>query len=279
MQDEKEKKLPVLQTYKNDIAETIEKNNLTIENVALNEVNNQIVEKNKEKKHINIFAILGIIVILLSISFYFIYQKIKPAPIIIKEVLVSPSNFIYSEPIALVLTSRENISKTIKEKIDSIKEASSITTLSITKKYSENDIEEKFTAQDFVKSIFENDEKLDSLSASLANSLYDEFAIGKYKSNDEMVDFLLFKVKNKNFAIGQILSLENNLLQNISKVLPIKTTSPATNFTDKTFYNTNTRTIIDSDKNIILFYSFISQDYLLISTNPNAINKITSQLK
>jgi len=109
----------------------------------------------------------------------------------------------------------------------------------------------------------------DSLSRYVNN-----YMVGIYKGTDQNSVFITLKIDLFDNVFAELLSHENNYIQDIFKNLDgenIIGTSTKNTFTDQRIKNIDTRALTDDQGKILMLYSFLDRNTLVIARNENAL--------
>lgn len=109
--------------------------------------------------------------------------------------------------------------------------------------------------------------------ADLTQALEERYMFALF-SKGERYPVLIFKVKFYNNAFAGMISWENSLLQSIEKIWPIKKWAKSDQFKDITVENHDARKLEDAVGNLVLLYSFVDRETLVITTNEDTLKEI-----
>jgi|GEM_PF-2965838 len=109
----------------------------------------------------------------------------------------------------------------------------------------------------------------------LLSSLGDKFMIVKYYNGGDLSS-LVFKIKDYNSAVAGMIKWEKNILNDLSPLLliPLEDTNKNGSFTDREVENRNTRQFLTEDGRVLIIYSFINENYLIITNSEASLKEI-----
>ncbi len=110
------------------------------------------------------------------------------------------------------------------------------------------------------------------MPASLARSFENSYMFGIY-SFDHNEPFVILTTKDYPSSYAGMLRWEKDMPLDLSKSFGI-TLGSTTQFEDEAYKNKDLRVVRDSNQNILLLYSFIDKQTLVITTNENILSAI-----
>ncbi len=114
----------------------------------------------------------------------------------------------------------------------------------------------------------------------LTRSLEEKFMLGIYSTQkDGNVPFLILTTNSYAQTFAGMIKWEQSLLNDFYKLFSIKTTVKTSNsFLDKVIAGTDTRILTDTKSKILILYSFINRETIIITTNKEAFLGILQKL-
>lgn len=105
-------------------------------------------------------------------------------------------------------------------------------------------------------------------------SLEEPFTFGVF-SLKKNTPFLIFKIRSFDLGFGGILSWERGMARDLAEILSIKNIPKTSQkFQDKTFKNRDIRILNDDSNNLVLLYTFINRQYLVLTTDFDTLEEI-----
>src|SRR3989344_845136 len=143
-------------------------------------------------------------------------------------------------------------------------------------------VEQELTAPSLLEAIAPR------IPEALARSFEDSFMLGRYASNQGGM-FLILKPTFYENAFAGMLTWEKDMRDDLSPLFGARnnnqqqngtSTSPLLNshFTDKVIENKDTRIVVDSQGEIVLLYSFVDRNTLIITSSKEAFLEVFTRL-
>jgi hypothetical protein len=296
-----------LRTYQGDVAEIIQRKNTSVVSVALAEKKReetrkeesikrgepQIEDQNHSRKNA-LLVVLSITLILLGVSaivgFYFL-QKDSPLPEEVTETSQSIIAFNEKRSLNTQSLTREKILETIyQERAQWQGAPNNVLYFEFTN--NEGLSLRSFSSQDFL-SIMRS-----GAPASLSRSFGNQFMVGMMKRTTAET-FILFDVEVFENAFDGMLRWENTLYsslgslfsKNIVPIFPLNTATSSSptiitsnaaevpgEFEDVTIKNKDARVLRNARGEIILLYSFLDQNTLLLTSNIDVFREMIDRV-
>ena len=284
----------VIRTYKDDLESALQKNHLSSVNIAIAEnqkLHSQTKNTQKENlssgnssgKKILFFSLFFIIAGIIGISvFYFINTQTSTSKIVQVQQLPSLITYEYKDELNVNTILKDRFTSALSSKLnDILTPENTIYNLFVTN--STNSTKKLITASDFVSlTKFK-------IPDALARTLLPDFMIGMY-SFDRNLPFLILKTSSFANTYSGMLSWETDLetdFQNIfrlpgygnnggtlSKLNPITTKK----FQDGVILNKDVRILYDDNNNMLLLYSIVDQQTIVITVNDIVFKEIVNRL-
>ena len=284
---------PIIRTYKSDVEEAIQSSHLSSINIALAE-NKRMMEriqtaeqiKGTEKKNYTILILSAVLVIggilAFSVPYYLVnqqYAEEETTEIVFSGAVITADS---EEKIDVGGLNTNRIAVTLAERV----EQSSIPLGSIKNFY--------LTEFQNQKEALINSEKFLSLTkmhqpADITRTLKPEYMFGMHNYNGSN-RFLILKVGSYENAFTGMLTWEIDLWSDFKELfgLSSKETSNFTNssgvfgsetktFQDAIYGNKDTRVVKDSSGNVLLLYSIIDKNTIVITTSSDTLREIISR--
>jgi len=307
-------KRPIIRTYKSDVEETIQAGHLSSINMAISQSNRMMkgletatIEEKKKKINKNILIISLVLIIggaLAILVPYFLVQKenspktAPPSSVPSGAIMTADTE----EKINIKDINLNRVSTTLKERV----EQSSITLGQIKNIFlteGEGTNEKVITSDKFLTLI-----KAD-LPPEIERTLKPKYMFGMYNFNGNQ-EFLILKVGSYDTTFSGMLAWETDLWNNFKELFDLQSresiiptnssatttqninkqsssTIPATNnnlfignkkFQDATFFNKDCRVVKDDSGKIILLYSIIDENTVVITTSTNTLKEILARV-
>ncbi len=310
MQKKSEKKpaIPKIRTYKNDIAETIQKKDVSLTTITIAEKNEAKEKKSgvvesttkNEKSTLKILLFGFGILIFLVFSGLFLFSLNK------KEKLPAPSD---SSGFLTNTTNKDSQKRTAATTVVSIIPADTEKGIGL---YGENDnvLKEiskevkKIAIPDSIENIYLKglspvegtglEKRTQSVAGTrellsvwvntmppiLARSLSEEFMLGVYTyTSSKNTPFLIFKTNSYEQTLAGMFAWEKNILNDFYRLFGLEIKETRGVFIDKVIDGEDTRILKNTDGEIILVYSFVDENTLIITLNKEAFVAIVSRLR
>ncbi|NCS99621.1 hypothetical protein GW765_01420 [Candidatus Parcubacteria bacterium] len=231
-------------------------------------------EAQKRRQTNLVFGLVSLVLFVSAVGIFF-YATREEAPVEQKTQVVQRS-IVYAEnhnridttnilPITLV----SKISSKVSSGGSDIGE---VTNLYFTKNIGDNKVQ-TLSSKEFLGAI------QSSIPGAMINSLGKDFMLGVY-SGDTVKPFLILEAPIRNTS-SQMKIWESTLLQDMSRILDIEvmdTDLYIKPWQDVQIQNKNTRVLLDNESNLVLSYTYISDDLLVITTSQIAIQEILQRL-
>ena len=108
----------------------------------------------------------------------------------------------------------------------------------------------------------------------LMDSLADKFMLSKFYLNKDW-PILIFKIQSYELAFVGTMNWEKGMFDNLKEIFPIKDVGEINEFfEDKEIDNRDTRILRNKNGDIILIYSFINRNYLVIAPDEEPLKEI-----
>ena len=274
----KKEKIPVLRTFKTDASDFIRKENISMADVAVAQVNKKIpsgLEKEEHHKRVLLkkiaifFAILVVFSGVIITIFYFIRDKEPKTPTIV--------NF----PKSIILTEKEkgidinNLKNEIRGILD-YEELLAGETLSVPIVRDVNGIRETVS----IKTFFDVLEIKTPIG--LFDVLDDKFmyaVFNGFQSNPALILKLSSNPKSYENAFAAMLRWEKTIGKEFEKYFGFEGEDYDKNiFYDIEISNNDVRVLSSMNDNSVIMYSFINREYLVITTNENTLKEMLRRL-
>ncbi len=274
---------PALKTFRNDVAETVQKEHVSVVKMALAE-NSKREEANKldlassPVSSKNLSLIIGsvvLVVIALGTLGYFYFKSNTPPPSVPAQPI--QTDLIFSESTKIIAT-KDFSSKNLETVINSIRDVQ--LPLGSIQKIQIGEVNQ-ITTSKFFETLHTR------MPPDLARSIDEKFLLGMHAFT-ENEPFLILSINNHDAAYAGMLAWEKDLKDDIGflfiKPKPVPTEAATTTesfinppklaFQDKVIENKDTRVLISGDGEILLFYTFVDKDTLVLTTNSYTLKEI-----
>jgi hypothetical protein len=127
---------------------------------------------------------------------------------------------------------------------------------------------------------------------TLVRTLEPNFLLGLHSFNNTNQPFLILSVDSYEQGYAGMLSWEQTMSQDLAPLFPTTSALPApstptatstqivtTGFSDQEVGNHDARVLLDTNGNIILLWTFLDRQTIVITTNPYTLGEIISRLK
>jgi hypothetical protein len=262
---------PAIKTFKSDIAQTVQKDHVSLVQVALAESRKReqahdIEEATSPVSKRNLTLIISsviLIVIALGAVGYFYWRSTIPAPTVDTPSL--QQDIIFSESsknIPLNEVNKKNITSVINNERGVQLPLGSVLKLQIASST-------QIPTSQFIDLLFTR------MPAALERSFDNRFFLGihSFSTNEP---FLILPVNNHDTAYAGMLAWEKDMSEDIGSFFTNATSSAA--FKDKVIENKDTRVLMNDDGKILFFYTFVDEHTLVITTAPNTLKEIIIRL-
>lgn len=274
-----------LRTYERDVAEAIRQKNESVASINL------AAQKKEEKTGIKremktsapqatgrgLILLISSVLILAGVSFagWVIYYFInKPAPVV---VVTAPRSIITTDTQITLNTSnlnQENIQNEIKNVFNTQTEKNKLVGILINDSVSGE--EKEISTEKFIN-LFAA-----TAPTSLSRALGPQFVFG-FQNIQTNEPFIFTRVSSFDNAFDGMLRWEKGMKKDTEKIFPVgtnplgPTNTIQENFQDMVIKNKDTRVLKDSFGNIVLMYSFLDRENLVITTNEQTFVEILNR--
>jgi hypothetical protein len=263
-----------IHTMAEDMGEQVEKKQgAALQAVLQEEMRTREIKKRREKNLI--FSLISVILFAAAIGLFFFATKEEPAVETVNNPIVQPS-LIYSENhVRVDTTNVQSITLTgrIGDRV-TVGDASigEVTNIYFTKSLATGS-QQRLAARDFLSAI------QSSTPAALLPFLEKEFMLGVYSGNTRK-PFLVFKTNSRN-TLTYMKEWESTLLQDVDGIFDLEINNPglySKNFVDQEFQNKRLRSLLNEEGEIVISYSYLDEDLLVIFTEPITLQEILQRL-
>lgn len=110
-------------------------------------------------------------------------------------------------------------------------------------------------------------------SLGFSSFLTDKFMFGVYGTSKNE-PFIIFKISSFENIFAIMLKWEKTIISDISEIMTVSNIPLNTEFQDKIIKNHDARVLYDENGKIIMLYSFLDKDTLIITTSDNTFEEI-----
>lgn len=105
------------------------------------------------------------------------------------------------------------------------------------------------------------------------------YVYGLFYQSKNTAPFLLLHISDHHRGFAGTLEWEQSMASDLSHILLLPRTTSDKKFVDKIIKNENARVLYGNDDNVLLLWSFITQDKLLITTDKNTFVRILEEVR
>lgn len=290
--NEEKKPLIAVRTYKNDLAEVIKKNKISLTDTVLAEEMERsgnflktfpTIKKSSRKKIY--LSILSLFLIFSGITFVFFVYYYKPVPII-KVEGVEIKSFVFSEYQREIFLENKNSIK-LTNSIQTELNNTNLPIGSLLHFY----LTEKYQKEDGVigKGTLKTAELFSLVSARVSEiflRFVDPNFMYGYYSSSENFPFIILKTKSFDNTFPEMLLWEKTLIKDLRPIFienkPAISSSDLYSkefiFKDIIINNKDTRAVLNDAGEIIFIYAFVDKSTIVITTNKIALQEIIDRL-
>lgn len=274
-EEEKQKdgdNIPRLRTFETDITNYVKKKGLSLVGIASDQAKLKGLEFQEESQG-GLFSrktavLLVIVLTLLGGGFLFLFfnktDKARLAIILEEPVLTS------DEKIEIIIDSneRQKFLKNIETAMESRNGLNKLVHI-LPLEQSLGGSKKNITARKFFELV-----KIEPPRELLDSFDDKKFMLSKiYLSSNWPI--LIFKLSSYNYAFSGMLKWENTIVNDLSAIFPDIDTNQTENlFLDQTVQNRDTRVLKNTEGKVVLAYSFINREYLVITSDTEPIQEI-----
>ncbi len=280
-----------IKTYKQDVADAIHKDNVSIVKMALaenkkREENKEIDEERSPTSRRNIILIsISVFLVLIgggAVGLFYYINQITPKNVTATPVVTDVIHFEYSENIDLTNSNRQDVFNAIQNEKNSNLPLGTIKKLVFVA--SSSKIQGVMTFNDFMGALNSN------IPNELVRSLDPQFFFGlhSFQANNP---FIILTTSSYDNAYSGMLDYEpamENDMEGIfglteaqtssSTATSTKTTLNTRHWADKVIDNKDVRVFIDGGGNSLFFYSFLDQNTIIITDNIDTFTEVVDRL-
>jgi len=276
---------PIIQnmrTYNGDIANAVQRDNLTMTKIAVAEQKAHGSEpkilETKQASPIKLYLLIGITSSILflaglgAVGFSLLNKSIRESPVPVKQ--VTREIIASEEKVTLSLTeksSRQIINEFTSEVLRVPEDAGIRNIIPIFQ--AEADTPIKASAHDFINSLSAR------APEPLLRSLYQEFFLGvHFRGVGE--PFIIFFTSSYDISSSSLLSWEGFMGEDLALLFNEKITSIKDyEFKDKIILNQDSRSLEDEEGNVLFFYSIIDSNKIIFAKSSDTFKEILDRLR
>jgi hypothetical protein len=278
--------LQTLRTFQSDLADTIKSGEGSMIKIAMaenarNEREQENIDPESSKNRVYIFGGIMLVLVAFGILGFTLYRSVPKTIPVTQNPAGTASIIKIDSVLGLNITglTRDNI----RDQIGKQYEGATLTINTIARilpftQDTGSDTQRVLTTQEFFSSI-------ESVAPSgMLRSLNPTFTIGVHAFNGNGL-FFAFKTDSYTTALAGMLEWEQSLFDELYNAFAIDTTGDnsglfAAQFKDRTIKNQDTRALMNSKGEVVLFYTFIGEDKstLIITNNSNTLEEILNRL-
>lgn len=290
--EENKQNKPIIRTYKSDIEETIQGENISSASISMAETRKKLEEsktieiedkKNKINKNILILSI----VLIIGGSLVFIIPKILVQMHFTEEKIEEtiPSGAIITvdseEKINLSDINLNRVATTLKERVNQLgTKLGQVKNIYLTEGETTN--EKTITSTKFLELIGA------TVPSEISRTIKSPYMFGMY-SYEGNQRFLILKVGSYDTAFSGMLYWEANLWHDFKELFDLKSDNSLTTsdnpyiievkkFQDATYDNKDCRVVINSDGKIVFLYSIVNENTIVITTSIDTFREINKRV-
>lgn len=287
----KESLLSPLRTYKNDIAQTVKNKGASLSSMVIarrkkeGDTEAPLKQKAFSFKVVGLSALSLFLIVGGVVLIFFILPEESASP---EGVLPSTSkDIIFIEEAKKIVLNRQTFSELIQKTTQEIKTATlPINTVQHTYLVKQEQVYDEGSIQARTEeSLITFGELTDLLRANtpprLVRALSPSFVFGIHSFTDNN-PFLLMRVTSYENAFSGMLEWEKNILSDIAPLFSLSQENQglvSSSFRDTVIENQDVRVLRGADDEVMLLYSFLDRNTLLITTHEVTLDEILERLK
>ncbi|HZS43255.1 MAG TPA: hypothetical protein VFA52_03505 [Candidatus Paceibacterota bacterium] len=288
--EKQEGSIKAIKTYQSDVAEAIQRDNVSVIKMAVAEKRRQekqgltaeAVGKESKKRVVIIAASVVLVVAGFLIVGYFLISKTKNTGVLtvnLPHEIIHPDKQVEIKLDSVTLQSFLSQFQAIKPlSLDSGSVESVVVTV-------RGNLGNATSVDQVGRKVLSTQDFMNLLQARLPGSLYRSlsgYLVGFYQNSNGPEPFLILKTDSYQNAFSGMLQWESNMQADLAALFGLPTGNGNPNFVptpfkDEVFDNRDTRTLLDENGNILLIYSFLDPNTIVLVQSHNAFDEILSR--